>query len=375
MDGSGWMKMFSFLMLVLQFTARVSPPPVQTNVATAGGGLSQNVITRAGLDITLPCGNVIPGQQNCSYTTWLFSNSSQKSSEELVAHGTVKKPQKPNKLSVMSTCDLVINNVTVEDVGQYFCRQYVSEKQHGKDHQVELSVIHMTEVKNTDKVNITCSVATYTGCKYTLKWIRNGITWNIGTRKAHASQSDCSASAYFIYTKIVPEEKYEHLHCSVTDKVTKKELWCSFNPSSPCKEPGGKAKTSTTSAAKSATLPTTTIQSIAQRDSEGLLWLYSLVAVALITLLLIIVKVIRSKRDKGNKRQENGIVQILTSAAAPQTSQETADTDVSYASINYSKINQAEAQRKSDDHSGDSVTYSTVKASSTDSNCLYSTVK
>ncbi|KAI3364576.1 hypothetical protein L3Q82_011366 [Scortum barcoo] len=108
---------------------------------------------RDGDEVTLPCENVIGGQKNCVYTTWLFSRSGNSSTVELIKLGQIgeRAKSKSDRLSVTANCSLVIKKVTVEDVGQYTCRQFRSGQQQGNDSLVHLSVINMNEQKDDDK--------------------------------------------------------------------------------------------------------------------------------------------------------------------------------------------------------------------------------
>ncbi|KAI3364594.1 hypothetical protein L3Q82_011374 [Scortum barcoo] len=138
-----WIQMFLFLMLTPPFT-----------VVTRAETLSFTV--RDGDEVTLPCENVIDGQKNCVYTTWLFSDSGRSPVVELIKLGQIgeRAKSKSDRLSVTANCSLIIKKVTVEDVGLYTCRQFRSGQQQGDDSQVYLSVINMNEQKDDDKVTL-----------------------------------------------------------------------------------------------------------------------------------------------------------------------------------------------------------------------------
>ncbi|CAI5684479.1 unnamed protein product [Oreochromis niloticus] len=102
-------------------------------------------------------------------------------------------------------------------------------------------------------------------------------------------------------------------------------------------------------------------------------------------LLITVVLIIRWKKTKENKTQCGNNTQLSLNSADAQsgTSQDTADADdgVSYASISFTKKTKNKSRsRDYDDDDDDTVTYSTVKASSspagvsTDPNNLYSTI-
>ncbi|KAL3979430.1 cyclin-dependent kinase 7 [Sarotherodon galilaeus] len=116
---------------------------------------------------------------------------------------------------------------------------------------------------------------------------------------------------------------------------------------------------------------------------------FIVIPVCLAALLIIVVVIIRWKKAKGNKTQteENTVslnTQYLNPAdteSGPGTNQETAyaDDGVYYASISFTKKTKDKAWACSDD-TDDTVTYSTMKASSspaglsTDPSNLYSTI-
>ncbi len=100
----------------------------------------RSCVVRVGGDVTLPCENMIKDQHNCESTTWLFNDKGQALPQ--VERGKIHKDvkAKSHRLSVTENCSLVIKNVTAEDAGHYFCRQFKSGNQHGGDLNVYLSV-------------------------------------------------------------------------------------------------------------------------------------------------------------------------------------------------------------------------------------------
>ncbi|KAM7395955.1 hypothetical protein PAMA_007297 [Pampus argenteus] len=155
-----WIKMSLFLILGLQFTAVT--------------GLNTLYITvRDGGKVTLSCEDVTTDQDECDRTTWFFSPSENTAAVGLIYLGQIGRNvgSKSDRLSVTATCSLVIKKVTVEDVGLYSCRQFKSGEQQYRDSLVYLSVVTMTEHKDADKRELTCSVSTYEQCRHTVKWV------------------------------------------------------------------------------------------------------------------------------------------------------------------------------------------------------------
>ncbi|XP_039455206.1 uncharacterized protein LOC120433265 isoform X3 [Oreochromis aureus] len=309
-----WIHMFLSVILMLQLTGAHS------------GDLLLSFTVRDGDKVTLPCKNVINNHLNCDTTTWLFIDSRGKAAVELVNLGQIKEKAKSDRLSVTAECSLVIKKVTAEDVGRYTCRQFRGNpgKQQGLDAVVHLSVVIVTEQKKADQLTLNCSVQVYGRCKYKVKWIHNSVALDRDHSKFKTSQSSCSATVTFLklqYSQISSSD----FKCNITTEENKKQLFTFSTRSS----------------------------------GAALVWPYILVAVISAALLIFAVKLIVLKR--GNKTQANENVDH--------------EDGVSYISISYT--NKAYSQNKvwGKCDSGEIVTYSTVKASSTDPSSLYATIK
>ncbi|KAL3979454.1 two pore calcium channel protein 1 [Sarotherodon galilaeus] len=371
MDEFRWIQMFVCLMLMIQI-------PVSVN--------ETSMFMKVGDDVTLPCLNVVNEQNNCDGTTWTFT-SRNKQTAELITLGQIgENPKtKSDRLSVTANCSLVIKKLTVEEVGQYSCDHHKLREiqtQHTLFHQskVDLSAITLTEHKETDKVTLSCSVVTYGECHHTVKWLIGGRDVDKESRQIVTSQTDCSATLSFLIYHHIYNSRYNTVKCVVTDNKT------------------GKVQLSTT------TQTTTTIMTDASQGGHlnSIQW-FIIPAAGLVSLLVIVVVFIRWKRTRAEKNCCCIISIILSSLidlilllrpwssfesqwglslnpaetqSAPQTSQDSADPEVSYATISYSKTN----NNVRGDDEGDAVTYSTVKAHSSsaaataDPSSLYSTV-
>ncbi|XP_056219469.1 uncharacterized protein LOC130160790 isoform X2 [Seriola aureovittata] len=308
----GWIKMSLNLMLVLQFTAVT--------------GQDSFLIVRDGDEAALPCTNARHGQDKCGSTYWTFSHSID-SAVDLVELGQIGKDAqtKSDRLSLTENCSLVLKNVTREDVGLYICRQIdKSEQQLAPDSVVLLSVVTMTEQKDGDEVTLTCSLSTYTNCKYSVKWQFIGTDVDKYNKDLRTSQKRCSAIAtfsasHFIYTS----KKYELLKCEVTSDSSEEKQQFTF------------------------------------RSQSSGWWWYVIAAVGSAALLItVVVLVIRWRRNKGS------ITQTEENKADPEDG-------VSYSSVSFPKTTDSKGQIRG---GGDAVTYSTVRAPSTDPSNLYATV-
>ncbi|XP_062292872.1 uncharacterized protein LOC133997317 isoform X2 [Scomber scombrus] len=382
-----WIKMFLFLILGLQFTVT--------------GQTFLYITVRDGDEATLSCENVMTDQDECDSTTWLFSDSRNTATVELIELGQIGEnaKAKSDRLSVTANCSLVIKKVTVEDAGRYSCQQYNRSGQY-KYSLVDLSVVSMTEHKDNDEVKLSCSVSMDDGCTHTVKWLYDGADPDKNTRNVQTSQSTCSATVL-----LLTSSNYKFLKCEVKHLSSGKVQLYNFSPQLSGKKPGEattEPETTATQEDVKATPPTTksTIQSRAKAAttktpaatdatappgtlSSPVWWLLVAVAsAALIVAAVVVVVAIRRKKTTGNNTQ---MIQGLSlnpavTQSGLETSQDTVDPEdgVSYASISYTKKTNSKAWVCGDDD--DAVTYSTVKVSSssagasTDPSNLYATV-
>ncbi|XP_030262005.1 uncharacterized protein LOC115574547 isoform X2 [Sparus aurata] len=209
-----WIQMSLFVTAMLQFTGAAENLPASFTVTV-------------GDDVTLPCENMIKPQQKCDSTIWKFKYSRNKSPVELVEHGQigVNAKAKSDRLSVTENCSLVIKKVTVEDVGRYDCQQYKSDKHQGPDSEVDLSVVSMTQHKDTDVVTLTCSVATYEPCSHTVKWLYEGKEVDEDNQGVTTSQSPCNASVSALTYSYIYKSEFGFVKCSVTDGDKEQQLF------------------------------------------------------------------------------------------------------------------------------------------------------
>ncbi|KAM3603513.1 uncharacterized protein V6R79_023826 [Siganus canaliculatus] len=186
-----WIQVALFLAAVLQFSA-VSE--------------GRQLITREGERVALPCDSVLPDQPGCEFTTWTVSGSGRET-KELVQHGKIE-PDEEHRLEMMKNCSLVIKKVTVKDVARYTCLQY-RDSNDPPQSGVFLSVVSITQ-EQSGNMEINCSVRTYRGHRFTLRW------WFNGQKDVEPPSSTCSA----IFPKTSQTNgSYE---CEVTDGVNKK---------------------------------------------------------------------------------------------------------------------------------------------------------
>ncbi|XP_071391083.1 uncharacterized protein [Centroberyx affinis] len=220
------------------------------HVTAVTGQRSPSSYVRDGDEVTLPCENVTPSHDKCDYTAWIFNHFINKDTVELVTGGKIASNQfakpKAARLSVSANCSLVIKKVTVEDVGLYTCRQFMSGQRIRPDAAVYLSLVNtVTEQEDTDKLMLSCSVVRYGECRETLMWLYEGVKWNRNISNILISQSTCHTTVSFL-SSIYVKERFQ---CEVTDRHSRTVQMFDFTSLSS----GTKATTTTKS-----TIATTT---------------------------------------------------------------------------------------------------------------------
>ncbi|XP_044185587.1 uncharacterized protein LOC122965523 [Thunnus albacares] len=221
-------------------------------------------------------------QDKCDSTTWTFTDIRSTETVELVELGQIgeKAKAKSDRLSVTANCSLVIKKVTVEDVGLYTCLQYNKSGQRQDQYShVDLSVVNMTEHKDTKQVMLICSVSTRRWCRQTVKWVYEGNDWDLNTQ--HMKESLCFATMTFTTSHLAKTSKYSEIFkCNVTDIYTRKVQQFAFSPQSS----GEDNKSAETTKSTPTTNDTPTKQQV---------WLrFIIVSVGLTALIIIVVSVI-----------------------------------------------------------------------------------
>ncbi|XP_054475019.1 uncharacterized protein LOC129107542 [Anoplopoma fimbria] len=285
----------------------------------ATGQLSPSFTVRDGDEVTLPCNNVLEDHKNCDTTTWNFGHSRSRA-VALVKDGKIGETAKAksDRLSVSENCSLVIKNVTDEDVGLYVCRQFRSGPQEGPDAVVLLSVVTMTEHKDTDEVTLNCSVSSNEGCRHTVKWLLQGLYVDKDHKDLKTSTSPCRASLMFLTSHYVYTSRDKTVKCEVTEGDKVKQFPFNIWPSG---EKKGDAATTTTT-----TSPTTTLSTSTTRNKSGVTnnktsennrnvkkpegwWRFIVVPVGLAALIISVVTVNVWTRTHVNKTRMNGNIE------------------------------------------------------------------
>ncbi|XP_071057983.1 uncharacterized protein [Pseudochaenichthys georgianus] len=266
--------MSSFLMLLLHFADSNQYFP----------------IVRAGDEVTLPCDYDIEDQDECERTVWFFSDSRGSAAVTLFEDGQIQSEAKSDRLRVTEKCALVIEKVTEEDAGFYFCGQ---SRSGGPYSVVDLSVVAMIEHQDNDEVTLRCSVETYGWCRHSVKWLLQGRDVDKDHREIKTSPSSCSASVTFLTSLFSYASRSELFTCEVTDGDTREVQVFPFSPQSS----GEDTKPATTTPTPTPT-PTTAKPNL----NSGRLRLI-IVSVGLAALIISVVTVNIWTRAKGSKAQ------------------------------------------------------------------------
>ncbi len=100
-----------------------------------------HVFISSGENVRLSCNNAL---RDCKSTSWIYNRFTDSAAVELIHLGIKKKDTE--RLSLGSDCSLNIKNITKEDCGSYFCRQYMNEQQQETDARVFLHVLQVKYV-------------------------------------------------------------------------------------------------------------------------------------------------------------------------------------------------------------------------------------
>ncbi|XP_027139754.1 titin isoform X2 [Larimichthys crocea] len=144
-------------------------------------GISAEIIyiyKTPGQDVILPCGTASRSDSTCSIVSWLYSRDSSETFTDVYKGNVEQSSSRAARLSLDSSCSLVINNITAEDAGYYTCRQRDDVNQ---DVPVFLSVLTTSssppdaDPKRDENVTILCSLSTYSyvsPCELsTVRWV------------------------------------------------------------------------------------------------------------------------------------------------------------------------------------------------------------
>uniref|UniRef100_A0A8C4GLU4 Ig-like domain-containing protein n=1 Tax=Dicentrarchus labrax TaxID=13489 RepID=A0A8C4GLU4_DICLA len=91
-----------------------------------------------GHDAILPCASASPSDTTCSIVTWFYNRDPSETLTEVQEGKVERRSARAARMSLDTSCSLVINNITAEDAGQYTCQQ---GRSHNHDTDLYLSVL------------------------------------------------------------------------------------------------------------------------------------------------------------------------------------------------------------------------------------------
>ncbi|XP_075869195.1 uncharacterized protein LOC142879683 isoform X2 [Nelusetta ayraudi] len=346
--------------------------------------------------ISLNCDQLIDDQTKCDATTWVFYRSI-KTPVELITLGQITSTRldvnKVHRLKVLENCSLEIKSVTAEDAGRYHCQQYRSGKKEGQDTVVELAVVTMSEVEIKDEATLTCNVATHKPCTFKVylmfKGSRDKLTW-----PRLIPSSLCKISQKFTVYQHEFKKRFTSLWCIVENKNDEHTFL--FHPQPSGRNTGTTTQSTTTaldnlptdpkgnnfvvSSIGTTTQSTTTALDNLPTDLKDWWWLGVIATVLLAAACtLTCATVLWCKRNKARKTHTTDNLSINKNMGAENRQcsdavQANEEDGVFYTSVNFTGIRKAKVRDKNDESRFEEVTYSTVKASSTDPSHIYASV-
>ncbi|XP_067337839.1 uncharacterized protein [Channa argus] len=226
-------------------------------------------LVNGGHDITLPCETVKVAQDKCNSTDWLYEALGSSKEVKLVKLGTISEEakSKPDRLSVTEKCSLLIKKVTDEDVGLYTCKQILQVGKRRESTQIHLSLVTITERMDDKNVTLNCSVSSFGGRRYTVKWLCQGTDVETDSKYLVVSLTYWYTTVSLVESRVPSGSVLNSFTCEVTDRFTGKVNWFPSRP-----------------------------------QQTGLLRLI-IVSVGLLTLIIIVVAVDIWTRTKGKKSQ------------------------------------------------------------------------
>ncbi|XP_047244464.1 uncharacterized protein LOC124882248 isoform X2 [Girardinichthys multiradiatus] len=207
MDAFRWIKLTLFQIIMLQYIEAAR---------------HQSFVTiKAGDGDTLSCENAIQGQINCDSIEWTFTGPG-RTAEVWFIHGnfTQAAKGKTDRLSVTADCSLNMKMITVEEAGEYTCRQIYLDQQYTVSN-VYLSVVTIAEQRDNNKVTLDCVVSGQINCRHTVEWLCENKE-NVSSDLQRVPQV-CQESVTFQTSYLHQNSKSSRfLRCKVTEQDTRK---------------------------------------------------------------------------------------------------------------------------------------------------------
>ncbi|KAM8725178.1 uncharacterized protein AB9X84_002055 [Acanthopagrus schlegelii] len=191
--------------------------------------------SRAGHDATLSCGRASSSDPTCSHVDWFFDRDQTQSVTE-VSGGKVKLDSvRAVRLSLDTSCSLIIKNITAEDAGRYSCRQ--GNNPH-TDISTYLSVLTISpsppdaDPKRDAEVTLECSLFRHIHLHHcpqiSIRWMDETRTVLLGEGEGYKfhGQKNC-VSSLTVKRQSGHNRRYT---CQVVDKKNNVEIEADYTP-------------------------------------------------------------------------------------------------------------------------------------------------
>ncbi|KAM8725429.1 uncharacterized protein AB9X84_002220 [Acanthopagrus schlegelii] len=199
-------------------------------------GEIKNLYSRAGHYAILSCGRASSSDPTCSHVDWFFDRDQTQSISE-VSEGKVKLDSvRAVRLSLDTSCSLIIKNITAEDAGFYTCRQ--REYFNYTDISTYLSVLTISpsppdaDPKRDAEVTLECSLFRHTHSHHcpqiSIRWMDETRTVLLGEGEGYKfhGQKNC-VSSLTVKRQSGHNRRYT---CQLVDKKNNVEIEAEYTP-------------------------------------------------------------------------------------------------------------------------------------------------
>ncbi|XP_036943099.1 uncharacterized protein LOC119012953 [Acanthopagrus latus] len=192
--------------------------------------------SRAGHYVILSCGRASSSDPTCSHVTWLYDKDRPQTFTE-VSGGKVKLDSvRAVRLSLDSSCSLIIKNITAEDAAFYTCRQ--GDYANYRDTSTYLSVLTISpsppdaDPKRDAEVTLECSLFRHIDLHHcpqnSIRWMDETRTVLLGEGEGYKfhGQKNC-VSSLTVKRQSGHNRRYT---CQVVDEENNVEIEAEYTP-------------------------------------------------------------------------------------------------------------------------------------------------
>ncbi|XP_036943101.1 uncharacterized protein LOC119012954 [Acanthopagrus latus] len=202
---------------------------------TSGEG--KNLYSRAGHDAILSCGRASSSDPTCSHVEWFYNNRDPSHTFTKVSDGKVMLDSvRAVRLSLDTSCSLIIKNITAEDAGRYICWQ--GEYGHNTHISTSLSVLTISpsppdaDPKRDTEVTLECSLFRHIDLHHcpqiSIRWMDETRTVLLGEGEGYKfhGQKNC-VSSLTVKRQSGHNRRYT---CQLVDEENNVEIEAEYTP-------------------------------------------------------------------------------------------------------------------------------------------------